>query len=240
MVEWNNMDLVIPLAKSKIDFLDLMYALRGIERHLPHRNIYIIGEKPKWIKNVIHIPMEDSPKEMYKERNIYNKILKAFSIEGISDDVWFFNDDHLVIDEIPSPYPFYHKGSLQDAVAKNSGAYKSTMLRTINFLSDYGKKTHNFDIHTPIIYNRDKFDYAFRNAKFDEAFGYGIKSIYCNMNDIEGEYMEDCKLRGRLSLEEVQEQSSGRHIISCNDAPMKYGLGEYLKQKFKDKSKYEI
>lgn len=183
--------------------------------------------------------MEDNPKEMYKERNIYQKILKAFSIEGISDDFWMFNDDHLLIDEIPNPYPFYYKGMLQDAVDKNMGVYKSTMLRTVNFLSDKEKKTYNFDIHTPIIYNREKFEYAFKDVRFDEAFGYGIKSIYCNMNNLEGEFLEDCKLRGRLTLQEVEQKSFGRHIISCNDAPMKYGLGEYLKEKFKHKSKYE-
>lgn len=233
-------DIIIPLAKSKIDYLDLRYCLRGIEQYVPHRNIYIIGEKPSWIKNVIHIKHEDHPNEKFKERNIYNKILKAFSIEGISDDIIFANDDHLIINEIPTPYPNYYKGTLAEAVLKNSGSYKSTMLRTLNFLWDNGKNSLNFDTHTPIVYNRDKFKAAFNNAKFDEAFGYGIKSIYANMNDIEGEFMEDCKLRGKLTLEEIETIAMDKHILSCTDAPMKYGLGEYLKDKFKNKSKYEI
>lgn len=233
-------DIVIPLAKSKIDFLDLRYCLRGIEKYVPHRNIYIIGEKPSWIKNVLHIKHEDHPNEKFKERNIYNKILKAFSVEGISDDVWFHNDDHLIIDELPTPYPNYYKGALSEAIMKNTGSYKATMLRTCNFLLDNGKNTLNFDTHTPIVYNRDKFYKAFENVKFDEAFGYGIKSIYANMNDIKGEFMEDCKLRTKLTLQEVESITEGKHIVSCTDAPMKYGLGEYLKNKFMTKSKFEI
>lgn len=240
MEKWNNMDIIIPLAKSKIDFLDLRYCLRGIEQYVAHRNIYIIGEKPSWIKNVIHLRCEDHPNEKFKERNIYNKILMAFDVEGISENVFFFNDDHIFIDEPRLPYPNYYKGTLSEALTKNNGIYFATMNRTKMFLDKKAKNTLNFDTHTPIIYNREKFYEAFEGTNFNEAFGYGIKSIYANMNDITGEFMPDCKLRGKLTLSEVAEQVKGRHIISCTDAPMKYGLGEYLNKKFETKSKYEL
>ena len=55
------LDIVIPLAKDKrTNYYELRMTLRSIEKNLTgYRNIIIIGERPTWITNIIHIPLPD-------------------------------------------------------------------------------------------------------------------------------------------------------------------------------------
>ena len=83
-------DILIPLGTgSRHDNLELRYCLRSIEKHLKGvGNIFIVGEKPEWIKNVIHIPFKDNPNNWNRARNIYDKILAGINyIEPTGSEV---------------------------------------------------------------------------------------------------------------------------------------------------------
>lgn len=93
------MQLVIPLHKSRINYQDLRYALRSVEKYGNFDGeVVIVGEKPAWIKNVTHLKLTDDPNEWYKERNIYRKILKSFEVVG--DNFIFMNDDHVLLKDV--------------------------------------------------------------------------------------------------------------------------------------------
>ena len=232
-------NVVIPLCQSKINFLDLRFALRSIEKFVPNLGeIFIVGEKPSWIKNINHIPFKEKMDDRWKERNIFKKIEFAFN-NGVGENILFTNDDIILLEEVKAHYPYYHKGSLTNALDTNTGGYRATMAHTISELVRKGKEINNFDIHCPIVYNKEKFLETVGKLDWNINFGFGIKSMYCGLNDIQGEHMDDCKLRGRLTKEEVSEKVKGRSVISCTDAPMKYGLGEYLNEILPNKSIYE-
>lgn len=232
--------IVIPLTKSKIDYLDLKYSLRSIERFVTgYDKIVIIGERPKGISNVEFIPFSETFSEMHKERNILDKIKYACEQDVVSEDFVFWNDDFMVLQPTDlTNYPFYHKGSLENATDSKS-MYRHTMRHTLEYLKESGKTTFNYDTHCPIIYNKQKFLTTFEEIDFNIPFGYGIKSMYANLNDIEGEYMPDCKITGKNSKEEVKQKVKNRHIISCNETSLRYGLGEYLKEILPTKSIFE-
>lgn len=243
--------IIIPLTKSKIDYLDLKYCLRSIEKFVTgYDKIVIIGERPKGIKNVIFIPFSETLSEMHKERNILDKIKYACEIEDVSDDFCFWNDDFIVLEPTDiTDYPFYHKGDLENATDSKS-MYRHTMRHTLDYLKlSIGGKlsgshvvvplTLNYDTHCPIIYNKQKFLSTFEGIDFDIPFGYGIKSMYANLNNVEGEYMPDCKFTGKNTKEEVKQRCMGRHIISCNETSLRHGLGEYLKEILPHKSTFE-
>lgn len=239
-MEKKNRTIVIPLTKSKIDYLDLKYCLRSIEKFVTgYDNIVIIGERPKVIKNVTFMPFAETFSEMHKERNILDKIKYACKQEDVSEDFIFANDDYIFLQPIDlSDYPFYHKGQLENATDSKS-MYRHTMRHTLEYLQDNAKTTFNYDTHCPIIYNKQKFLATFDPIDFDIPFGYGIKSMYANLNDVNGEYMPDCKFTGKNTKEEVKERCIGRHIISCNETSLRHGLGEYLKEILPHKSTFE-
>lgn len=239
------MNIVIPLGKSKIDFSDLRYCLRSIEKHVyGYDEIIIVGEIPTWIQGVIHIPCSDSSDKKFKERNILNKIKAAcISDKNEGDDFFFFNDDFVVLNDInANNYPYYYKGTCKESYEINFGKdYRKTMYHTMRFIEDRGFKDKNFDSHCPIVYNKKNFLSTFDNdcIDFNIPFGYGIKTIYSLCNRVNGVYMTDCKFQSEVDLESFKRKSEGRHIISHNEIAMKRGLGLILESLFPKKSSYE-
>lgn len=234
-------DILIPLGKSKINYLDLRYVLRGIEKHvMNYDEIFIVGQKPDWIQGVVHLPFEDDPNPQWKERNIFRKIEHACKDKRLSDNFFMFNDDHFIIEDIDAEnYPFYYKGTCYQSMVANQSFYRATMNHTRKLLERRGFEDINADTHTPIIYNKHEFLTTFEPEHWETKYGYGIKSIYCAFNKKPMTYMEDCKLGKRYTKKQVSDLVKDRHVFSCTDAPMKYGLGEWLEEKFPQKSSYE-
>jgi hypothetical protein len=234
-------NIVIPLGKSKTDYLDLRYTLRGIEKFLKnYQDIYIIGEKPKWIQNVIHIEQADNPKKEFKEFNIYNKIIKyCTNSEGVTDFM-FMNDDHIFMQEVNAvEYPFYHRGDLTVAMKTNTSNYRATLNHTRKYLRKNGLEETHCDLHCPIIFNKSDFIKTFKDVDWSIGWGYGIKSIYAGMNNKTLVYMSDCKIIKDYDIEEIENKLKDRHIMSCDDGGLKTNLLNYLNCKLNEKSIYE-
>lgn len=234
-------DIVIPIGKSKTDYLDLRYALRGIEKHvMNYREIVIVGEKPSWIQGVVHIPHSDDADRKWKERNIWNKFMASCLVSEISESFLATNDDIFIIEDIDATtYPYYYKGTCYEAMLSNTSFYRATMAHTKSFLERRGFKDINADTHTPIIYNKKEFLNTFEEENWLTPWGYGIKSLYCAINKKPMTFMEDCKISKKVTLEEVERLAKGRHVLSCTDAAIKTGLKEFLDNKFPEKSSYE-
>ena len=91
------MDIVIALGTgSRWMDNELRYALRSIESYLKGHSgrILLIGEKPKWIKNVDYYDIPDKPGR--KNFSIFQKILTGCEMCN-GDDFIFWNDDHFSI-----------------------------------------------------------------------------------------------------------------------------------------------
>lgn len=229
-------DVVIPLGKhSPYDNEELRYCLRCIEKHLKnYRNIYIIGECPKWLTNVIHIPaIDDSSHEI----NIMRKILVACETEEVSDNFLLFNDDHFLIKDVDSDYPYYYQDDLWRKVIGSS--YRESCNNTRSILLQNKKEIKHFDIHCPIVYNKKAFRACMNTFDWSIRSGYIIKSLYCNVYGIAGEEMEDCKIIADLDPLGLQSQLVGRHVFSCGDLGFPC-VEKYLREHYSKKSKYEI
>lgn len=234
--------VVIPLAKSNDDYLELRYTLRSIEKHVKnYKDIWIVGDLPEWIQHVKNIPYSDASHPKWKEKNILDKITAASMNPFVSEDFLMMNDDHFILSEIDAlNYPYYNKGKIMDSVKSNFGPYRKTMLHTYNFCVRRGFPKDNVDTHCPIRYNKSNFLQSFNKVDFLTPWGLGIKTVYCTVNRIKSEYMEDNKFRPNAKYETIVEESKGRHVISCYDGAMSNDLGRFMNEKFPNKSKYEI
>jgi|SRR5665213_355609 len=244
-------DILIPLgAGSRINDQELRFCLRSVEKHLTGvGNVFIVGEKPNWLKNVIHIPFRESNNSWERSNNIYRKIMAGINYDGklniglpisemhtVTSSFLFMNDDHFILQNYEAEdFPYYHRGLINtNQYAFNQPQVKQ-MLQTINL---FDKPVKDFDIHCPIVYNKDLFRYAFLNKPWPE-YGYGIKSVYCAEYDIEGEQIEDLKFREPVMKESIYLALAGRPWFSTGDKCFKGAMLEVLNELFPNKSKYE-
>lgn len=229
------MDIVIPLgASTAANHIELRYCLRSIEMYVPDLgNVFIIGERPSWLRRAFHIPEVDQTEKSAKERNIFRKLMKAAYSPLISDDFLYFNDDHFLL--APWVEKYYHKGSLADSVRFASSLHAMTLANTLAFLGG----GWNFDMHCPITFNKKKFYSAVNSAPWYVPHGYGIKSVYCNLNEIEGEYYPDLKIHQANNYFKLCEQLNERRFFSTIDTAMNQDMITVLESRYPNKSVYE-
>jgi hypothetical protein len=234
-------DVVIPLGKqSPFDNVELRYTLRGIEKYLRnYRNIVIVGDKPKWLTNVIHIPAADPS---FKDKNIMNKVKLACATD-ITEEFLFMNDDHFLKSTIEANnYPYYFDGNLTEwrSAKRMYDPYREAITNTIEALTKNERPTKHFDIHCPIVYNKKLFPLIMDQYNWSVRSAYTVKSLYCNTLGIVGEPMNDCKINDPHHSFAIADKIVHRHVFSVGDRGMNEHMFNYLDQIYSKKSKYEL
>lgn len=171
---------------------EIMYSICSVKKHLKGSvgNVYVIGKYPhvKTPIPIIHVGYEDGHK--CKERNIFSKILAASDISDISDTFLFMNDDHYLLSDFDiASFPYFKRKCLNSAKA-SSFQYNIVIRNTESVLKLNGKKTEYFDVHTPILYEKEKIRELSKLYNWELKHTYVIKSLYCNSFDIEGTEIE--------------------------------------------------
>lgn len=239
MNEEEKIDIVLPyLHSKKTNGAELKYTLRSIEKHLSgYGTLYIMGSPPVWLKNTLKIEVKDQPYTRRKEFNIFTKIKKACEHPNISDNFLFMNDDHFLMKDFHAPtFPYYHKGSLTDTMNRNKGDYRKTIVNARGFLRKKELPETDFDTHCPIIYNKTKFLESMKGMDWSLDYGYAIKSLYCGLNGIEGEYYGDCKI-SNATYPETKARVDGKEFFSTGT--LTEGMIQLLEELYPNKSNYE-
>lgn len=217
------MELMYPL-QSQNDYTELRYSLRSLEKHLPKSEVIIVGDTiPEWITGVTQIHVKDIPGR--KQLTIRKKILSALEY---SKEIFFLNDDYFFLQDIdPGNFPYYYFGNIRE-----SGESGARPLR--EQLATKGKNIKHFDIHCPIIYERDKF-------RALEVFTSDclIKSMYSNFHDIEGVPMPDTKINSQHSTHGIKERIKNKIVFSTGPGGLKFAL-PVLQEFFPHKSRFEL
>lgn len=213
--------VAIPL-KKQTNYNELRFALRSLCKVYPDCEVIIIGSLPSWIKGVEYIEYPDANHYEWKSKNIFEKTLKAFEL---TDRILFMNDDHILL----SPVTYsHHKGRLIDNIkARNPiGCYTQTLMNTYERFGDI----MDLDTHCPIWYDKEKFE-PLKELDWSRMHGYGIKSSYCALNNIEGDFYPDLKFMNRIDRWQLIDRLYFTVDDNCD-------LSE-LKNIFPDKCKFE-
>jgi hypothetical protein len=234
-------DIVYVLGKGSVyDNLELRYSLRSIEKFiLNFSTVYVVGERPSWITGVVHLPYPD--RWRCKERNIKEKIEMACYIPQVSQKFLHVHDDHFALQSCEaSMVPYYAAGSLMDLSrsikAKNGYVYSvQNTIKALGLLQSF-----NFDVHTPIIYDKDQFLSVMDRYDWDKLRGYVVKSLYGNTLAIQPVQLRDVKIRHNWPLSGVVEQLRGRPWWSVGDGGLTEQLRELLKELYPEKSRFEL
>lgn len=237
------MDVVIPFRSSLNRDEELMFTLRSLEKYLIGvGRVYIVGDTPKWqtSSEVTVIPMADKYDfKLFKDRNIVNKLLMACHDERIARDGFIAADDDMfLLSYVEARYcPALHRGSMWNL----TGDYGETEKNTIALFPN--KRPKNFNTHHPYIIIPAVFqEYMTRNINWHTPYGYSIKTVYCTRMGNDGEfYHNELNVKGNFSAEELNGMiTGGMRYVTCQDNAFRYGMRQWLQNRFPEKSKYEI
>lgn len=214
--------LIIIIPYKADDGISLKYTLRGIDKHLGG-DVLLVGDS--WGK-CEHIPCPDKPGLFYKERNIFDKLLKG------PDEFLMMNDDHFLLDGY-SPDPYYFQGTLKDRMRFPSGSYDYTLENTFNLCGN----VPYYDIHCPM--KMQKSVLINMNYNWPE-WGLCIKSAYMSLTGVRGEETTDLKFRQYgLKVDSIKEMIEGRTWFSTNHESMRGAMPGVLEELYPLKSKFE-
>jgi len=139
-------------------------------------------------------------------------------------------------------YPYYWDGPLSVKAHKTKpGGYKVALAQTDAQLKARRHTAHNFEMHVPILYNKQKFislePWIVISGKC--PLGMTFRSIYCNVLGIPpGPAYKDNKISTAATPEEMAAIVKGRHCFSIGDGLAEEAKG-YFHQLFPTPSKYE-
>lgn len=221
------------------DNTELRYSLRSLEKFGPNiERVFIVGVCPAWLKDVIHIP-SDNPGAS-RDMRIMNKVFLACDDKRMGESFLFMNDDHFLLKPF-RPERFFFDTTLKEKIAyMGEGAYKRAVINTRKLLIANGKAAKHFDVHCPIAYNTRLFKKLRPHIDPSISGGYLIKSLYCNMYGIEGEFMPDLKVKHRQTLNNWEHALRGREWFSIGDGAIEGETGNVLQSLYPEKSRWEI
>lgn len=233
------MDVVYVLGTgSNWDDNELRFSLRSIYSNLEGiRDVYVIGTRPAWLRNVIHIPAKDL--NTCKEANIRDKVLIACAIPELSQQFLHMHDDHLLLAPSHINNVDYWRGSrlIDFANRIKPGNYRNHVINTAQVLAAAGRATWNYDLHVPIVYDKELFPQAM--GAYDWNKCYTVKSLYCNHLGITGPSMTDCKIQSWHTMQQLVSILKGRTWFSVGPHGLNQELRALLAELYNLPSKWE-
>lgn len=191
------MDIVIPVKDGDVNE-HLRYTLRSIAAHVPHRQVWIAGHMPPWVRGVGHIPTRQRANTKYQ--NSRSNWKAAFDHPDVADDVLIFNDDFFVMKPVESVPPM-HRGRLADVYRHFSqrvraGRYMLGMEQTMGLLEDLDvPEPLSYELHVPMHINRARYLEVWELAnriKYPHS-----RTVYGNYWRLGGQQVSDPKVTTR-------------------------------------------
>jgi len=155
-------DLVYILKESENN-PDLIMSLRSIEKFCTYRNVWIIGYKPSWLKNVKYI--HTNQKGNTKWTNSCINFKAACECEDISENFILMNDDFIALRPILDWKQALNVclGSITDESTRyrkksKASKWQNGFIYAEKLLIECHAKTcYNYETHLPMIINKTNY-----------------------------------------------------------------------------------
>lgn len=250
-------DVVYPVKQKEINE-NLRYSLRSLEKYAKNINkVWLIGYAPDWVTNVNVLRTEQKHDKWLNTRD---NIEAACKCDSISEDFILFNDDFILTEEVSDWSYFTNccRGTLFEQECKylklsestpwRDGFHFNRQLLILAGCCKDDKEPLNYELHRPIIFNRERRLKLFERPEF-KKYRYTSeqllfqRSLYKNLfpDDESPRVIEDSKL-----FSDVREESfltaNGcfsvtEHLIGDSDNAPK--LNKWLQLHLNKKSIFE-
>jgi hypothetical protein len=245
-------DIVYPIGSGCEwgEFEELRYSIRSACKYVQGlRNIYLVGHRPIWATDVIHLPMGD-PHTQNKDANLIEKVLRACMQYGLSERFIRMSDDQYFL----RPWllqehlqPLAYGNIVADGVKWRGDAtkkYHQKIIRTRDTLLKQGCDTWFYDTHSPAVYHKDLFVQAMSQVDYKMPPGFTINTLYFNLIGTQPCGRELFEMRYELpnhhSLEHITKKCAGRYFLNNTPGGISDGLKQYLAQEFGEKCRFEV
>lgn len=219
-------DIVYPLSnKSVWKNNELRYSLRSLEKFAVNLGrVFVVGSKPEWLTNVVHIPMTDSFRRN-KDANIIKKVRAAIAA-GCTERFIFASDDqflltHADFQTLPATYGKTHR------IGSRRGRWWARMDRTFEYLSSRNRKNVFYDTHLFQPHSASEFERIVSGTPYWRGIGFCINTLVMNLYDSVHPF-PDSSVRGVLMRG------------YDNDTLNRTNLKEMFASNFPNKSRYEL
>lgn len=183
------LDIVYPVRRGDNN-PELRFSLRSLEQNYPHAQVWIVGHKPTWVRNVEFLPGNTHS----LRANIYFNLLEACTHPGVGDDIVVFNDDMYITAPL-GEIPVLYRGTLDDhlQLVQPQRWWACSLRTTRDALSDYPNPL-SYELHTPFLASKEKMrDTLQRFAHINPNNPPQWRSLYGNTQRIGGTQAPDCK-----------------------------------------------
>lgn len=240
-------DVVYKLGSgSKYDDKELRYSLRSLSYFKGLGKIYIVGHRPNWIQNVIHISNPDVFLAN-KDANLINKLILASHHPSISEEFLNFSDDQLLMRECSySDFttPYYDNSLINFLPDQKLNRWKTRLKNTIRVLKEKGLPANCYEGHIPTLINKKDYVNIVFNYNYPEGVGMCGNTLYFNSKFAPGMQLP---LDFSVKLESICPEPDQINsfikdtVIHFNyaSASVNQNLFLYLESKFPNKSIYE-
>lgn len=135
---------------------ELRYSLRSLAMYAPPGRITIIGSAPSWVDLEKVTLLPGNPYGNRFQNSLHN--LRVAS-EFEPGDFWTFNDDFLLLEPWPEPFPLWYWRPIATHIETamkdpRSAPRKAVFRRTLEYLRLRGiEDPHHFELHIPMKIN---------------------------------------------------------------------------------------
>lgn len=225
---------------------EIRFSLRSLETYLQDLGtVYVVGNRPKWLTGAVHLPFPDS--HICKERNIMIKLAYACGHQRLSRNFLHVHDDHFMLAPMrATDIPNWCGGSLDSVAAavrrKAPGNHWADAVHnTYQALRARGHSTHNFDLHFPILIDKERYPEIMDRYDWGgQPRGFVVKSLYANTLGLPGTYSPDLKINQRLELTEAVAWLKGKPWFSVGNGGLSLKFKQLLPALYPKPSRFEI
>lgn len=252
-------DIVYPYHHPLAKWDELRYSLRSVEQHFQDDyRVVVIGEKPRWLQNITHIPHERN--RSVHERAQYDALTKLY-VYLQRDDlpeffVWMYDDIYLLKDIWAEDIPIVAMNdTYSDYGSGGSGKWQKMLSNTLNYHRKRNiRNPYNYETHMPRIYSVNRMRHLFNSI---DVIGqrYLIATLYYNYyypNLKPPVLLESNKWKAGFygknkrnesysstTFEEIREAIEDKPFMNHNDAGLTAALQKWIKRTFAEKSWFE-
>lgn len=155
------------------NYEELRYSLRSLSYFKELGNVWIVGSKPDWIKNVRHVPMVDA--FTCKDSNIINKLIRVCLHEDLSENFLQFSDDqflltHCTIQDFMYPVKSNLQFEIENRGVTEYKGWQKQLIDTCVLLHSMDLPFDKYEAHCPYLINKRLYPgtmikYSFEDQK---------------------------------------------------------------------------
>jgi len=228
------------------DFNELRYSIRSVEQNFKDLDkIYIVGHRPRWLQNIVHIDAKD-PYRTNKDGNLINKLIMASVHPDISDKFINISDDQYMMNPVTTEdlqHPIIDNSHIQFIPGAKLNRWQSRLKRTVEVLKRNGFNHDCYEAHSPYLLDSKDFMSTLMQYDYGVDIGYCGNTLYFNTIRAKGRMKTNfdlVRINKPLELDVLKGKLGHSKFLNHTNKGLNDNLKKILQEKFPNPSGYEI